>query len=63
MVQECQEAFEQFLPLNSNEQLFLHNLLDNGIIEPELITTDQNLIQNIKNHPAIRWATQQSNNK
>lgn len=59
MVQECQQAFEHFLPLNNNEHLFLQNLLDKGIVEPELITADQTLIDNIKNHPAIRWSAQQ----
>lgn len=59
MVQECQQAFDQFLPLSSSEHLFLENLLDKGVVEPELITTDPLLIQNINNHPAIRWSAQQ----
>lgn len=59
MVQECQQAFEQLLPLNQDENMFLENLLDNGIVNPELITSDHNLIENIKNHPAIKWSAQQ----
>ena len=54
LVRECQQSFHHFLPLTDNENAFLRHLLDNGVIEPELITTDLCLIDNIKNHPAIR---------
>jgi predicted nucleotidyltransferase component of viral defense system len=59
LVQECQKAFNHFLPLTDNEQIFLDNLLNNGVIEPELISDDQRLIENIKIHPAVQWAAQQ----
>lgn len=60
MVQECQNAFGHFLPLRDNEQAFLHQLLDNGMIKPELISDDLSMINNIKNHPAVKWSAQQS---
>jgi hypothetical protein len=63
LIQECQEAFGHFLPLTDNEQTFLHELLDNGKIKPELISEDLSLIDNIKNHPAVKWSAQQSNKK
>jgi predicted nucleotidyltransferase component of viral defense system len=61
LVQECQKAFGHFLPLTDNEQAFLHELLDNGQIKPELISNNISLSDNIKNHPAVRWSAQQSN--
>ncbi|HHT0591914.1 TPA: nucleotidyl transferase AbiEii/AbiGii toxin family protein [Legionella anisa] len=60
LVQECQKAFQHFLPLKDNEHSFLHQLLDNGLIKPELISNDLALIENIKNHPAIKWSAQQA---
>ncbi len=59
LVQECQKAFHHFLPLAENERAFLNNLLDNGIITPEWITDDENLVENIKVHPAVKWVAQQ----
>ncbi len=59
LVTECQQAFNHLLPLAEHEHAFLYELLDNGIIKPELISEDVSLIQNIKNHPAIRWSAQQ----
>lgn len=59
LVQECQQAFKHFLPLSENERAFLCNLSDKGAIKPELISDEESLIENIKNHPAIRWSAQQ----
>lgn len=59
LITECQQAFTHLLPLAEHEHAFLSELLDNGIIKPELISKDVALIQNIKNHPAIRWSAQQ----
>jgi hypothetical protein len=30
-----------------------------SIITPELITDDENLVENIKVHPAVKWVAQQ----
>jgi predicted nucleotidyltransferase component of viral defense system len=59
LISECQRAFKHFLPLTENEHAFLSGLLDNGTIKPGLISEDIELIENIKNHPAIRWSAQQ----
>ena len=59
LVQECQKAFQHFLPLAENEHAFLDQLLDQGIIRPELLSDNELFIENVKNHPAIRWAAQQ----
>jgi hypothetical protein len=63
LIEECQKAFSHFLPLTDNEQAFLHQLLDNGMIKPELISDDLALINNIKIHPGVKWSAQQSNKK
>lgn len=60
LVQECQIAFQNFLPLTANEHDFLYQLLDQGIIRPELISDDVLFIENVKNHPAITWTAQQN---
>ena len=59
LVLGCQQAFHHLLPLAENEHAFLSELLDNGIIKPELISEDVKLIENIKKHPAIRWSGHQ----
>lgn len=61
LVKKCQEAFMRLLPLTSTEKEFLNRLLDNGEIEPELITDDDKLIENIKLHPAVKWSAQNGN--
>lgn len=58
LVQQCQENFSRLLPITNNEKDYLTNLVDKGIIEPQLITDDQNLISIIKNHPAVKWRAQ-----
>jgi hypothetical protein len=60
LVQECQIAFQHFLPLTENEHAFLDQLLDQGIIRPELLSDNVLFVENVKNHPAIKWAAQQS---
>jgi len=58
LLKNCQEAFHHLLPINNQEKEFLSALLDHGIIEPELISNDSALINNIKHHPAIQWRVQ-----
>lgn len=63
LVRECQQAFKHLLPLAENERAFLSELLDNGTIKPEWISADRTFIDNVKNHPAIRWSAQQGMKK
>ena len=58
LVQQCQRDFSQLLPITTKEREFLTNLLDKGLIEPQLISDNDNLINNVKNHPAIIWSAQ-----
>lgn len=55
LVRSCQEGFQRLLPLKSQENDFLKNFLQNGNIEPELITNDAILKDIIQVHPAIQW--------
>lgn len=62
LIRGCQKAFNHFLPIKKNEKDFLDNLLNNGIIKPELICDDNQLIENIKIHPGIQWAARNKTN-
>lgn len=55
LVEECQAAFEQLLPLNSNEIEFLNLFLEKGELLPNLLTQDEMLIANIHSHPGLKW--------
>lgn len=58
LVKECQRAFNSLLPLTTQELEFLTYLLDKGHIEPGLISSDLELIERIKLHPALKWSAQ-----
>lgn len=60
---KVKEGYKKLLPFNENELLFLRNIKERGLVEPELVTNDQDMINKIKNHPAILWAIKKSNTK
>jgi len=41
------------------EQLFIQNIRNEGLISPELITSDKEMAQKIINHPGVNWAVMQ----
>ncbi|MBI5021729.1 MAG: nucleotidyl transferase AbiEii/AbiGii toxin family protein [Ignavibacteriales bacterium] len=43
---------------NKSEHLFMNRFLDEGIYEPELLFTDVNQSERLKNHPAVLWKLQ-----
>jgi hypothetical protein len=43
------------LPLTDDEMAFLDSLLDSGVIEPHLLTTDSEMQQKINNQPMLKW--------
>lgn len=43
------------LPFTDKESKFLRELNENGEIKPELLTTSDDLIKKIKNHPQLKW--------
>jgi hypothetical protein len=55
LVSECKDALSSILPFSKNETRFLDRLLDEGKIEPELITDDPDLEAKIRMHPWLLW--------
>lgn len=51
---DCQEALKVVLPFNEQEIAFLTSL-DEGVIKPELLSTDTNFCHAVISHPALRW--------
>lgn len=58
LVNECRERLSTLLPFNNHEMRFLDLLLDNGEIEPELLTSDSSLQERILQHPLLLWKAQ-----
>jgi len=58
LIEECKLGLMLVLPLNDNEREFLDRLLDHGEIKPELLTTDEEMINRIARHPGLLWKAQ-----
>lgn len=54
---------QYLLPLNENEQQFIIEVREQGIIASDYLTNDPNLQKKIKLHPAIRWQALKANRK
>ncbi len=55
MLKECRGGLKKVLPLAKEEKAFLDRLLDEGDIEPSLLTSDPAMIERIKSHPLLQW--------
>lgn len=55
LIQECRDTLKVVLPLSKQEIAFLNLVLDQGIIDPTIITADNELITRIKRHPLLEW--------
>jgi predicted nucleotidyltransferase component of viral defense system len=55
LLSECRMRLKAVLPLRKNERRFLDRLLDEGEIEPTLLTDDTALAERIAIHPALTW--------
>lgn len=55
LASECKDALGSLLPFSTEEREFLDRLLDEGEIEPELITDDGDLQAKIRDHPWLKW--------
>lgn len=55
LVKETRQFLTNLLPLNEGELEFLNRLRDHGEIEPALLTTDEEMIQRISQHPSLHW--------
>jgi hypothetical protein len=55
LIQDCRERLAVVLPLMDNERAFLDLLLDQGIIDPTVLTQDTVLQQRIQMQPLLQW--------
>jgi len=55
ILKECRRGLKKVLPLAIEEKAFLDRLLDQGEIEPFLLTPDQDMAERIKAHPLLQW--------
>ncbi|MBU4174382.1 MAG: nucleotidyl transferase AbiEii/AbiGii toxin family protein [Actinobacteria bacterium] len=55
LVTECKEALSVVLPFTEQESEFLDLLLDNGVIKPELLTSDIDMQERIASQPMLAW--------
>ncbi len=55
LVNICKKGLEIVLPFTKSEQRFLDKLLDEGIIDPSLLTEDQLLQEKIRIQPMLQW--------
>ncbi|MBN2541657.1 nucleotidyl transferase AbiEii/AbiGii toxin family protein [bacterium] len=55
LVRECREGLSAVLPFTDSERTFLDLLLDRGVIDPTLLTTDESLQQRIQRQPLLEW--------
>lgn len=63
LVLECKVAFQDLLPFNQQEQLFLTHLEERGEIKPELLLAEESFCRQVKCHPLLKWRIQQRNLK
>jgi hypothetical protein len=55
LVRECRQALDVVLPFTQTERAFLDRLLDDGQIDPALLTTDRDLAERITSQPLLEW--------
>lgn len=56
----CKNSLKLLFPLREHELHFLDRLLDDGVIEPSLITNDHALVEKINKSPALLWKAELS---
>lgn len=55
LVHECRERVGLVLPFEDHEREFLLRVNEQGEIAPELLTGDDELAANIRQHPQLLW--------
>jgi predicted nucleotidyltransferase component of viral defense system len=55
LVKECREGLSAVLPFTDSEREFLDLLLDRGVIDSTLLTTDESLQRRIQCQPLLAW--------
>lgn len=60
MLEELRDQLSLFLPFKENELGFIKLLREKGEVKPELITSEQHLIEAVMIHPLIKWKAMQA---
>jgi len=55
LIEECRQSLLTLLPFSKEETEFLNRLLDEGEINPSLLTADVGLQDRIRRHPLLAW--------
>jgi predicted nucleotidyltransferase component of viral defense system len=55
LTEKVREEISIVLPFVENEREFLNRLLDHGEVDGALLTSDQEMIECIQNHPLLQW--------
>jgi len=55
LVTGCREALTLLLPFSEGEKSFLERLLEQGEVQPLLLTQDETLAQRIVQQPMLHW--------
>jgi len=55
LVEECRDGLAVVLPLSETESEFLDRLLDQGEVEPSLLTANAALAERVGRHPLLEW--------
>lgn len=55
LLEKCKKRLEIVLPFTDQEREFLDLLLDHGEIKPELLTTDESVVERLNSHPLLKW--------
>lgn len=61
IISQCITAFDRLLPFSANEIQFLR-AIEEGSIQPDLLSTDVHFCHAVKKHPAILWRMKQLEN-
>jgi hypothetical protein len=55
LIRECREGLSAVLPFTDSERSFLDLMLDRGVIDPTLLTSDESLQHRIQGQPLLEW--------
>jgi len=58
LAEDCRKGLGSLLPFSDTEMEFLNRILDEGKIEPEFLTADEEMAERIRQHPMLHWKAQ-----
>lgn len=59
IAKECRDPLNELVDFTDREKLFLDDFYDRGEVHMETLTDDQDLIQNFRKHPILKWRLNQ----